>query len=456
MRIFITFLCSALFFTIGAVLLSNIPRHTPKKTEYTYDWEEYCDEDNYLSFYESVYYPEVLLITEEKNNYTTILANQNLHEIFRPFNINHQEIAALSKTLSMHVRARDIATGDLYNFKIGRENNTNIIENFTLEKLDPNRVPITYKLTRNSTQASFDINISFPQITKQVKYIEISVKDTLFGSFSHLPFGNELMQRVMTVLSWRMRMPEHVNKNDAIKILVVHNYAHEKFIGYGDILALIYEQTHQVVKAFYFTSSDQKVAGYYDQDGNSLEKEFLASPVRTTVATSNQQLRFHPVYKTRMKHNGTDYRGSIGTDFLSIADGEVIEKRFDKNVGNMIRIRHKLGVYSEYFHADSLVENIHVGSRVKRGQKIGEIGRTGLLCTGPHLHMGIYKLAGEQRKYIELSSLRNILNNMPSLQQTYKAEFAQFTESSLAALKHGSLSDSLANKFKNSGDLSKN
>jgi hypothetical protein len=70
--------------------------------------------------------------------------------------------------------------------------------------------------------------------------------------------------------------------------------------------------------------------------------------------------------------------------------------------------------------------------------------------------MGIYKLAGEQRKYIELSSLRNILNNMPSLQQTYKAEFAQFTESSLAALKHGSLSDSLANKFKNSGDLSKN
>ena len=456
------------FLSVGYYILLTLPK-IQAKPFLVWDWEEYCDQNNYQNNYLSqglslldAAQAELLadIISEDQdtnpsdsNKYLAILKNQSLHEIFKAHKVSHQEVAALAKTLSPHLRARDIAVGDFYNFKLSETPTKNfLIESFIIKKSDPNRLIITYTIKRKNLDPqdyNFLLTISTPEVINKLELVNITIKDTLFGSFASLPFGNELMQGVLNILTWRMKMPEQVAKDDKIQILVNSKYANNKFLAYGTIQALVYTQANQKINAFYFVSQDKKVKGYYDERGISLEKEFLSSPVSNAVATSNQQQRFHPVYKTRMRHNGTDYRGTIGTEFFSIADGEIIEKRFDKNVGHMIRIRHKYGVHSEYFHADSLVINLDVGSRVKRGQKIGEIGRTGLLCTGPHLHMGLYKLDGEKRKYLELSSLRKQLADQPSLNDHYLAEFSKITKQALAQA-------AVVNKFKNSGEISKN
>jgi len=442
------------FLSLGYYILLTTPK-VQQDPVYIWDSQEYCDADVYASQASTLLssaQAELLnknIQEDSLNKFNLILKNQSLHEIFRPYKVSHQEIAALTKALDPYLRARDIAVGDFYNFKLYSSAKNIIIQSFVIKKLDPNRLPITYNITRNNLDQdniSFTLSITSPKITQKLELVTVRIKDTLFGSFASVPFGNELMQGVLNVLTWRMRMPDNVAKNDLIEILVQHNYADNNFLGYGKIHALVYTQAHQVINAFYFVSQDQKVAGYYDERGRSLEKEFLASPVYTTIATSNQQPRFHPVYKTRMRHNGTDYRGTIGTPFFSLADGEITEKRFDKNVGYMIRIKHKYGVHSEYFHALSLVANLSEGSRVKRGQKIGEIGRSGILCTGPHLHMGLYKLDGKKRKYIELSALRNTLADQPPLNDNYMAEFTKITKQAVVQA-------SLVNKFKKSGEI---
>lgn len=450
------------FLGVGWYLLLTTPKKSFKENaQVVFDFEEYCDEGDYLSnafslmsieqeeeLAEIMACPEDPLDDPIKLGFLAIEPNQSLHEIFKPHNISNQEIFALSAALNPHIRARDIAVGDYYKFTLQKVSGVNVIESFEIRKPDPNRLPISYVAKRvNNAKPSFVITLSSPKISEKTALFEITVKDTLFASFSGLPFGHELMQRVMQVLAWRMRMPEQVAKNDKIKILVKQNFADKNFLSYGDIEAIIYEQSHQVIKAFYFTSQDKKIAGYYDETGMSLEKELMSSPTRVTVATSNQRLRFHPVYKSRMRHNGTDFRGAIGTDFYAIGDGEIIEKRFDNNVGNMMRIRHKYGVHSEYFHADSLVSSLEVGQHVKRGQKIGEIGRTGRLCTGPHLHLGLYKLKGEKRQYIELSSLRNILTDLPKLHGKYLSEFGLCTQKALAQMRPTQAPMPIANKF---------
>lgn len=457
------------FLAIGAYLLLTIPK--AQTSELFWDFEEYCDEEEYLKSGCSLYYPE--LEQEElenlpcppdsfedplKQGYLAIEQHQSLHEIFRPHNVSNQEIAALTEALNPYLRARDIAVGDFYKFTIKNSLGANIIESFEIQKPDQNRLPISYEAKRLSmgSKASFDITKRSPKISEKTAFIEVQVKDTLFGSFSTLPFGHELMQRVMLILAWRLRLPEKVTQKDTIKILVQQNFIDKKFLGYGNIEAIIYEQANQTVRAFYFSSQDKKISGYYDETGASLEKELMTSPARITVATSNQSLRLHPVYKSRMKHNGTDFRGPIGTPFHTIGAGEIIEMRFDKNVGNMIRIKHKNGIYSEYFHADSLVSNLKVGDKVVRGQKIGEIGRTGRLCTGPHLHLGLYKLSNEKRHYIELSSLRNLLADHPRLSNKYLSEFNMSTQKVLAQMQPEKPTMPIANKHKNSGEISKN
>ena len=55
--------------------------------------------------------------------------------------------------------------------------------------------------------------------------------------------------------------------------------------------------------------------------------------------------------------------------------------------GNCIGVDHGAGVVTLFLHLDSA--DVRPGQRVMRGQKIGEVGDTGV-ATGPHLHFGLY------------------------------------------------------------------
>jgi len=434
-KIFGITLMSVALFSCGSYLLYKAKPSHKKQSRVTVDLDGACDENSYLTYGSSLLpnkpYIEKTedLAANRDQDFLVVKKNQRLHDILSIYDISVHEIMALTKALSPYVRAKDLGVGDLYKVKL-KNDRPGSLECFTIKKLDPNRLPITYEA--KAVEVGFSVSLSSPKTELEDAYIRLKVKETLFASFKALPYGNELMQRLMNVFAWRMRMPEQVNKNDEIELVVTKIFALGEFIGYGPIKSVIYKKPQQTSQAFYYSSTDGKVNGYFDESGRSLEKEMMLSPVKNTTATSNQELRLHPVIKSRIRHNGIDFRGTIGTDFFAIADGEIIEKRFDKNVGNMIRIRHKKGVHSEYFHADSLVNKLDVGDFVRRGQKIGEIGRTGRLCTGPHLHLGLYVMHGEKRKYIDFKSLRKKLADMPMLSGAHAKEFQELTKKSLS------------------------
>lgn len=422
-------------FITGCYLLRSIKHKQPIST--VVDTERNCNETDYLAIGVSEE-PITPANSEEKvvhddpfsfgpdEEFSVIANGETLHRILRPKGVSEREIAAIGLALRPYLRPRDLAAGDLYRYNIVLVEKTNIIENFIIRKLDSNRVPILYTAERsnkNINDAKFTVKVHEPIVTEEFGYIALQVKGTLYQTFSQIEFGNELMQRLMGVFAWKMQMPKEVLPGDKIEILVTKKFTLGKFIGYGQIQSVSYQQPTRTLSGTFFQSSDKKIKGFFDNSGKSLEKEFALSPVYETTATSNQRFRKHPILKVRIRHNGVDYRGTVGTPFYSIADGEVIEKRYDDNVGNMIRIRHRYGVHSEYFHADSLVPTINVGDRVRRGQNIGTIGRTGRLCTGPHLHMGLYTMRGKTRNYIEFSSLRNTLRNAPNLENAYLQEF---------------------------------
>lgn len=56
-------------------------------------------------------------------------------------------------------------------------------------------------------------------------------------------------------------------------------------------------------------------------------------------------------------------------------------------MGRTVLVDHGLGVFSAYFHLDTVL--VRRGDLVRAGQEIARVGSTGL-STGPHLHYGIY------------------------------------------------------------------
>jgi murein DD-endopeptidase MepM/ murein hydrolase activator NlpD len=75
-----------------------------------------------------------------------------------------------------------------------------------------------------------------------------------------------------------------------------------------------------------------------------------------------------------------------GTEVHASAAGKVALARYRIVTGNTVVLEHLPGVFSLYYHMDSIA--VSEGSVVQAGGVLGESGSTGL-ATGPHLHWEI-------------------------------------------------------------------
>ena len=86
-------------------------------------------------------------------------------------------------------------------------------------------------------------------------------------------------------------------------------------------------------------------------------------------------------------HSGIDIAAPTGTPILAADDGQVLKAYWNNDgYGGLVVIGHASGYETWYGHLDSF--NVEKGDTVKRGQKIGLMGSTGL-STGPHLHFEV-------------------------------------------------------------------
>ncbi|MFA6076748.1 MAG: peptidoglycan DD-metalloendopeptidase family protein [Candidatus Paceibacterota bacterium] len=92
-------------------------------------------------------------------------------------------------------------------------------------------------------------------------------------------------------------------------------------------------------------------------------------------------------------HNGVDFRSSMGTPVMAMADGEVLGigdtdlTCYGASFGKFVFIRYNNGLSSTFGHL-SLIK-VGEGQKVKRGQIVAYSGNTGH-TTGPHLHVSLY------------------------------------------------------------------
>ena len=98
--------------------------------------------------------------------------------------------------------------------------------------------------------------------------------------------------------------------------------------------------------------------------------------------------RKHPILKVRRPHYGIDYAAPKGTAVRAAAGGKVVFAGSKSGYGKVVEIMHDSGLKTLYGHLNSY--SVKKGQRVKSGQKIAQVGNSGL-STGPHLHFGLYK-----------------------------------------------------------------
>ena len=171
----------------------------------------------------------------------------------------------------------------------------------------------------------------------------------------------------------------------------------EKFVRedrpatYGAIEAAEFENVGRVLRAIRFTPAGGK-PGYYDEQGRSLRRVFLKSPLKfePRITSGFSRRRFHPVLKTSRPHLGVDYGAPVGAPVVAVASGTVVSATYDNANGRMVRLRHGRGYETYYLHLSAYGPGIRAGAHVDQGQTIGKVGASGL-ATGPHLDYRIRK-----------------------------------------------------------------
>lgn len=93
--------------------------------------------------------------------------------------------------------------------------------------------------------------------------------------------------------------------------------------------------------------------------------------------------RIHPIYQTRIFHDGMDFTCDIGTPVYATADGVVKNARWERGYGYIVTIDHGYGYETRYAHLKSF--NVKRGQKVVRGETIALSGNSGR-STGPHVH----------------------------------------------------------------------
>ncbi len=116
-------------------------------------------------------------------------------------------------------------------------------------------------------------------------------------------------------------------------------------------------------------------------------KGIFVAPIPGKVLSPFGRTRNKKGQKAEDWHKGVDLAGRSGDPVVAPNAGVVLLVKEFNFHGKTVLISHGQGIATIYIHLKSFA--VKEGESVKKGQKIGEVGATGL-ATGPHLHWGLY------------------------------------------------------------------
>lgn len=202
----------------------------------------------------------------------------------------------------------------------------------------------------------------------------------------------QLAMALAGIFAGQIDFESDLQPGDQFEILVEKSSHDGEFSGYGAILGARFRTDGRDLHAVRWTDPATGRVDYYDDDGRSLKRFFLRSPLRfePRITSGFSQNRLHPVFRTYRAHLGIDYAAPVGAPVVAVANGSVVSAGWSGGGGNMVHLRHTNGFETYYLHLSAIAGGIRPGVHVSQGQLIGRVGATGV-ATGPHLDYRLKK-----------------------------------------------------------------
>ncbi len=311
-----------------------------------------------------------------------IKKNSSVHEALMSANVDPRIIHEIVKTSRPVFNLRHIQPGT--RFVISKEMNGDLRRiSFDISSLS--------RLELNHSHDEWSAEIIDIDTTKKLVHFSGSINDSLWASAMEESISPEVIVDFAEVFGWQVDFSREVRKGDSWRFTVEQLFAEGRAVGWGNILYAEYQNGPELYKAYYYKNKATNTQGYFEENGESLRKVFLKSPIKFGRITSHfSRRRFHPIHRRYKAHNGVDYGAPRGTPIRAVGDGRIVKIGRYGGSGKMIVLDHVAGYQTKYLHMSRFARGMRRGSKVNQGQIIGYVGATGY-ATSPHLHFEMSK-----------------------------------------------------------------
>lgn len=214
--------------------------------------------------------------------------------------------------------------------------------------------------------------------------------------------NGELSDMHKTISDLRDDYAAIVDKEKAIRVIfdLPDIDEQERQLGIGGPVFLDLSAKSKAERVAYQTESDidelARLSSFESEQfktiyGVMLDKKDELDHIPSIMPCAGYQTRgyglmTHPISGFKQMHSGIDIANRVGTPIYATAAGVVSYAGNRGKLGRTIIIDHGNGIETVYGHLNKFT--IKKGQKVKRGDKIAEMGNTGY-STGVHLHYAV-------------------------------------------------------------------
>ena len=346
-----------------------------------------------------------------------ITKGENLTNIFKNYNIDEKDIIKANSKLKKLIKPNKLKMDTILDLVIKK----NISGTLNLIKLNlPTSKSINISLDRDINN-EFIAKKKITQLFKKLAFSEGIIKKSLYSSAIKNNVNHNIIIEFARLYGFEIDFQRDIRKNDAFQILY-ETFTDEDGEWYSNGKIIYAYMTVQNRELALYQYETDKLSGYFDINGKSMEKALMKPPINGARLSSSFGMRKHPILGFNKKHLGTDFAAPPGTPIMASGTGTIVKAQWCGGGGNCIKIKHNSTYSTIYAHLSKFASGIKSKTKVKQGQIIGYVGSTGL-STGPHLHYEVIAngkkinsqklnlpsgkiLKGEDRKKFEIERIR--------------------------------------------------
>ena len=366
---------SLLFLLIMITALSTTFYNGKKKTIN----ENYRDVINNIYFQKSINYIFNNLTSRYQSINHKISDGETFDKILNSYSISNQEIIKVKKNLNTDFNLNNLKTNLNIRFIIDKSNNKKIIS-FVFPISRTKKI----QLTRNIEKDIFKKKTIITNLNKKIIFKEAKISNSLYKTAINLDIRPNIIIEFARIYGFQIDFQRDIRKNDSFQVMYeVFEDDNGKVFETGNIIFADLKLSGVNNPLYYFNKKGSE--GHYDENGKSVKKALMKTPINGARLSSSFGMRKHPIDGFNKMHRGTDFAAPMGTPIMASGNGVVTRARWCGGGGNCIKIKHNSTYQTIYAHMRNFARGIKEGVRVKQGQIIGYVGSTGK-STGPHLH----------------------------------------------------------------------